>query len=36
MQVIGSNNGTEYFSGKFNKFCEVLGIEQQLIAPYTP
>lgn len=36
MQVIGSNNGTEYFSGKFNKFYEVLGIEHQLTAPYTP
>ncbi|CAL5368182.1 unnamed protein product [Camellia sinensis] len=36
MQVIRSNNGTEYTSGKFNKFCEDAGIEHQLTAPYTP
>jgi transposase InsO family protein len=36
MKVIISNNGTEYTSEKFNKFCEKEGIEHQLTAPYTP
>lgn len=36
MQMIRSNNGTEYTSEKFNKFCEDVGIEHQLTAPYTP
>ncbi|KAL6349072.1 hypothetical protein AAG906_033728 [Vitis piasezkii] len=36
MQVIRSDNGTEYTSEKFNKFCEDAGIEHQMIAPYTP
>ncbi|CAL5347060.1 unnamed protein product [Camellia sinensis] len=36
MQVIRSDNGTEYTFGKFNKFCEDTGIEHQLTAPYTP
>ena len=36
MQVIRSDNGTEYTSEKFNKFCEDAGIEHQMISPYTP
>jgi transposase InsO family protein len=36
VQVIRSDNGTEYISKKFNKFCEKKGIEHQLTAPYTP
>ena len=36
MQVIRSDNGTEYTCEKFNKFCEDAGIEHQLTAPYTP
>ena len=35
MQVIKSDNGTEYTSEKFNKFCEDAGIERQLTAHYT-
>ena len=36
MQVIRSDNGTEYTSEKFNKFYEKEGIEHQLTTPYTP
>lgn len=36
MQVIRSDNGTEYTSEKFNKFCEDAGIEHQHTTPYTP
>lgn len=36
MQVIRSDNGMEYTSEKFNKFCEDAGIEHQLTTPYTP
>ena len=34
--VIRSDNGAEYISNLFNKFCEDAGIEHQLIATYTP
>ncbi|XP_074379364.1 retrovirus-related Pol polyprotein from transposon TNT 1-94 isoform X2 [Apium graveolens] len=34
--MIRSDNGTEYTSEKFNKFCRDAGIEHQLTAPYTP
>jgi len=36
LQVIRSNNGTEYTSERFNKFYEEAGIEHQLTASYTP
>ena len=36
MQVIRSDNGTEYTLEKFNKFCEDADIEHQLTTPYTP
>ncbi|XP_015167212.1 uncharacterized protein [Solanum tuberosum] len=36
IQVIRSDNGTEYTSEKFNKFCNEAGIEHQLTTPYTP
>ena len=36
IKVIRSDNGTEYTSEKFNKFCEDAGIDHQLTAPYTP
>ena len=36
MQILRSDNGTEYTSDKFSKFCEDAGIEHQLKTPYTP
>ena len=36
IQVIRSDNGTEYTSEKLNRFCEDAGIEHQLTAPYSP
>jgi transposase InsO family protein len=36
LQVIRSDNGTEYTCEQFNKFCEDAGIEHQLTAPYSP
>ena len=36
IQVIRSDNGSEYTSEKFNRFCEDAGIEHQLTAPYSP
>ena len=36
IQVIRTNNGTEYNFERFNNFCEEASIEHQLTAPYTP
>ena len=36
IQTIRSDNGKEYTSATFNKFCKESGIHHQLIAPYTP
>ena len=36
LQVIRSDNGSEYTCEKFNKFYEHVGIEHQLTTPYSP
>lgn len=36
LQILRSDNGTEYISKEFNKFCDDASIEHQLTAPYTP
>ncbi|XP_021609063.1 uncharacterized protein LOC110612592 [Manihot esculenta] len=36
MMVLRSDNGKEYTSYQFNKFCEEARIEHQLTTPYTP
>lgn len=36
IQVIRSDNGTEYTSEQFTKFCEEARIEHQFSTPYTP
>ena len=36
IQTIRLDNGKEYTSETFNKFCEEAGVEHQLTAPYTP
>ncbi|KAL8093594.1 hypothetical protein AgCh_035470 [Apium graveolens] len=36
IQALRSDNGKEYTSNEFNKFCEDAGLEHQLTAPYSP
>jgi hypothetical protein len=36
IQILRSDNGTEYLSNQFQQFCDEAGIEHQLTAPYTP
>ena len=36
IQTVRSDNGKEYTSETFNRFCEEAGIEHQLTTPYTP
>lgn len=36
IQVIKSDNGTEYTSERFNRFCEDADIEHQLTTLYPP
>ena len=36
IQMLRSDNRTEYTSDQFNKFCEAAGIEHQLTTPYSP
>ena len=36
IQIIRSDNSEEYTLETFNRFCEEVGIENQLTAPYTP
>jgi len=36
IMLLRSDNGKEYTSNQFNKFCEEAGIEHQLTAPCTP
>ncbi|XP_022929937.1 uncharacterized protein LOC111436393 [Cucurbita moschata] len=36
IQTVRSDNGKEYTSETFNRFCEEAGIEHNLTTPYTP
>jgi len=36
IQILRSNNGTEYTYAKFNQFCEDFGIQHILTSPYMP
>ncbi|KAA3461912.1 Retrovirus-related Pol polyprotein from transposon TNT 1-94 [Gossypium australe] len=36
LKILRFDNGKGYTSGNFNAFCEITGIEYQLIAVYTP
>jgi hypothetical protein len=36
IQIVRSDNGTEYTSNKFAQFCHDAGIEHQYTTPYTP
>ena len=36
IQILSSDNGTEYTSAKFNQFCEDFDIQHQLTSPYIP
>ena len=36
IQTLRSDNGKEYNSESFNRFCEEAGIHHQLTTPYTP
>ena len=36
IQVLRSDNGKEYTSSEFNKFCEDSGIEHHITASYSP
>lgn len=36
LKTLRSDNGTEYTSGEFNKFCEDLGIKHQFSVSYSP
>ena len=36
MKAIRSDNGGEYISNEFKKFCAKEGIQRELIAPHNP
>jgi transposase InsO family protein len=36
IKAIRTDNGTEYTSNQFDKFCEEVGIKHQLTIPYSP
>ncbi|MCO5580830.1 hypothetical protein L7F22_034703 [Adiantum nelumboides] len=36
VQILRSDNGGEYVSNAFQKFCKDVGIQQQYTTPYTP
>jgi transposase InsO family protein len=35
-QILGSDNGGEYTSKEFVKFCKYVGIKRELTTPYNP
>ena len=36
LKCLRTDNGGEYTSAEFKKFCEILGIKRELIVPYIP
>ena len=36
MKALGRDNGGEYISNEFKKFCNKEGIQRELIAPHNP
>ena len=36
VKALRSNNGGDYISNEFNKFCSKEGIQREFIAPHNP
>ena len=36
LKCLRTDNGGEYTSAEFKKFCEILGIKRELTVPYSP
>ena len=36
LKCLRTDNGGEYASAEFQKFCDILGIKREIIVPYNP